>query len=443
MAWPASAQDAARPSIKSLRYEEDWRALCDPARRAEWLDPLKCIALEPGVTLTFGGELRERFEIASNPDFGIDQGHDHVFLHRLLLHADLRADDAFRAFAQLGAFGESGREGERSTTDLDRADLVQGFVDLSAAFDFGRITGRGGRQEMSFGSSRLISVRDSPNIRRSFDGGRVFWTSGDYRLDTLYVRPVVIDQGTFDDPTNRRESLWGAYGTGPVLGPLKADLYYLGFHRDRGRFAEGIAEEQRHSLGIRLFGAASGFDWDVEGVYQFGDFGGRDIRAWTVASDWGFALRSVPMAPRLGLKADIASGDRDPADNRLGTFNALYPRLPYFSEANLVAPANIIDVQPNVQVRPVRSVLLSVGWNVLWRHEIADAIYAPPLAPIANTAGRGGNFIGSQAIIGAEWRATPNITVASQYVHFWAGDTLQRAGGGDVDFMFASIAYKF
>lgn len=35
---------------------------------------------------------------------------------------------------------------------------------------------RVGRQELKLGSSRLASVRESPNVRRTFDGIRVSWT---------------------------------------------------------------------------------------------------------------------------------------------------------------------------------------------------------------------------------------------------------------------------
>lgn len=331
-------------------------------------------------------------------------------------------------------------------TDVDRLDLVQGFVDVTlpiAGTD--RLTLRGGRQEMSFGSSRLVSVRESPNVRRAFDGGRAFWTGSGYRIDALYARPVTIEPGVFDDRTSDREKLWGAYATGPVsrAAGLNADLYYFGYERDAARFTIGTADERRHTIGTRLFGQSGGFDWDVEGAIQFGRFGRAQIRAWTVASDVGFTFVDLPFEPRLGLKADIASGDGDPADGRLGTFNALFPKFPYFSEANLIAPANIIDVQPSMQLQLAPSIRAELGWNALWRQTARDAIYEPPLSAIDGTAGAVGRFIGHQAIVGVQWQATRNIVVQGQYVHFTRGDTLRQAGGTNIDFVFASAAYRF
>lgn len=124
------------------------------------------------------------------------------------------------------------------------------------------------------------------------------------------------------------------------------DVYYLGLQREDAAFQQGEADEGRHSFGTRLSGQPGGFDYNFEGVVQTGSFGDASILAWTIASDTGYTFKSVPMTPRVGLKADIASGDSNPRDDRLTTFNALFPKQPYFSEASLLAPANLIDIHP-------------------------------------------------------------------------------------------------
>lgn len=443
MASAAAQADETRPSYKALRYDEDWRALCDPTKRTDWLDQVKCMPLALDTTLTFGGDLRARGEVFANPGFGLKRDSDQVLLFRSLLHGDLRMGDHVRVFTQFGFADQVGRAEGPSPTDVDRGDLMQGFIDVSGAAASGDLTLRGGRQEMSFGSSRLISVRDSPNIRRAFDGVRGFWKSEGYRADAFYVSPVDPRPGSFDDRTNGSEALGGVYLTGPVAAPVNADLYWFDYRRDNARFASGTADEWRQSIGTRLFGKAGGLDWDIEGVYQWGQFGARGIAAWTLASNVGYTFTNVASGLRLGIKADIASGDRSGGRSSLGTFNALYPKLPYFSEANLVAPANIIDLHPELTLSLTRDLKASFGWNVLWRETTKDAIYAPPLSPIANTAGKGGRYIGQQAIVGVDWQATEHIAVSAGYVHFAPGQTLRDVGGRAVDFGFGSIAYRF
>lgn len=113
----ARAQD--RPAMGAHRLDEDWRPWCAANAQAEGLERLKCVRLADDALLAFGGELRERVEVLENPGFGLKQNEDHVFLHRAMLHADLRMNDNLRAFAQVGALGYRGRQGERGPFDLD------------------------------------------------------------------------------------------------------------------------------------------------------------------------------------------------------------------------------------------------------------------------------------------------------------------------------------
>ncbi len=221
-------------------------------------------------------------------------------------------------------------------------------------------------------------------------------------------------------------------------------LYWLGYERDQGQFAAAQGQEHRHSFGTRLFGSAKEWDWNLEAVFQIGDVGNQTIRAWTVASDTGFTFTALPWSPRLGLKADIASGDKNPSDGRLGTFNALYPNPTYFSEAALLAPGNIMDVQPAVTIKPVSTLTFTVGWNFLWKHHKEDAIYTPPapLVAIPETIGTG-RYIGDQIKLEGSYRPHPQWEIRAAAVHFNTGEALTHAGGKSVDFLMTSLAFRW
>jgi hypothetical protein len=74
----------------------------------------------------------------------------------------------------------------------------------------------------------------------------------------------------------------------------------------------GTAQEVRQSLGARISRPIatehSGWDYDNEGLWQFGTFGSRNIRAWTIATETGYRFPTVPSKPRFSVKADISSG---------------------------------------------------------------------------------------------------------------------------------------
>jgi Alginate export len=450
VAQPAAPSSSEPTSYKLMRYEEDYRYLRDPARRTDFWDPIKYIPIgsDPGTYLSFGGELRERFEYYSAPDFGVlGQQADAYLLHRLLLHADLHVGESFRAFVQFGNHLAPDKDNVSGTYE-DRLDLQQGFLDVrlpvapQADID---PTARVGRQEMVFGSQRLVAVRDAPNVRRAFDGIRIGDKVGGVRVDGFLTRPVLLETGVFDDERNRDQALWGVYGTVPAtfVPGLGIDLYYLGFENDRARFGTVSGGEHRHSIGTRLFGAAAGWDWDWEALAQFGTFADQDIRAWTVSTNTGYTFRNARWGPRVGLKADIASGDDDPRDGTLGTFNALFPKLAYFNSAALLAPANVFDVQPTLSVKPVRDVLVSLGWDFLWRVTTNDAVYIAPFTPVAGTAGRGGRFIGNQVALDVAWQINRNVYIDASYVHFDVGDALRTGGARDIDFVMLQIGYRF
>jgi hypothetical protein len=430
------------PAVASLRYEEDWRAFCGQSRRPRSPYAAKCVSLHEDALLSLGGELRIRAEVTGDLDLGQSAAREQALLTRALLHADLRVGTGLRVFAQLGSTSATGRAGGDGATDEDRLDLTQGFVDLSAPLARGQATLRAGRQEVALGSSRLVSVRESPNVRRSFDGARILWRTDQASLDILYLQPVAIGRGAFDDRTDSAQALWGAYATIPLGREAGLDIYYLGLRRRDAVFAQGTARERRHSLGARLFGTSGPLDWDLEAVRQFGPFGRDDIRAWTIASDVGWTFQALPWSPRLAIKADIASGDPDPGDDRLGTFNALYPKLPYFTEAGLVAPANIMDLHPTVTASPTKAVELTAGANLLWRHRRADAFYAPPLPPVTAFIGPS-RFVGTQLELAAAWQSRRGVEIKAWLVRFLASGALRRAGARDTRFVAASAAVRF
>src|SRR6266540_3797213 len=154
---PAEAKgDAPRPPpYLQLRYDEDYSFLNDPARRTDFLDPLKYIPLDGSgeFYLGFGGEARERYEYFHNSLWGQGpQDDDGYLLQRYMLHADLHLGESLRVFGQLKSGLENGRSGGPRPTDEDKLDLHQAFLDVTlATINSTTLVFRGGRQELLFG----------------------------------------------------------------------------------------------------------------------------------------------------------------------------------------------------------------------------------------------------------------------------------------------------
>lgn len=438
------------PAYKVLRYEEDYRYLQDLTKRTDPWDPIKYIPIgaDPSIYLSLGGELRERFEYYSHPNFGLLGGKPNGYLlHRLLLHADLHVGEYFRSFVQFGSYLAPGKD-NAAPPYLNQLDLQQAFVDIRLPFSSSAEldpTLRIGRQELAFGSQRLVALRDVPNVRRNFDGFRLSESVGEVHLDAFLTRPVLQKSGVFDDPSNQTESFWGVYATTPVnfFPGGDIDLYYFGFENEHAVFAAGSGNERRHSIGTRLFGAKAVWDWDWEAVGQFGTFAGQDIRAWTIATNTGYTFNVGNWKMRFGVKADVASGDRNPHDGTLGTFNALFPKLGYLSSAALFTASNIMDVQPTLSIKPTESLTLTLGFDSLWRVTTNDAVYNGFGAPVKGTAGRPDLFSGHTFSGDLAWQVDRHFLIEAGYVHVETAGALRAAGGRNVDFTYASASYKF
>lgn len=445
----AAAQE--RPPFERLRQEEDWSPLCDPSARMQPLDALKCIPLsaDRSVRLSLGGELRERYEYTRNPTWGEDrQDGDGAFLQRYILQGDLRLGDHLRFFGQLYSALEKGRSGPTSPIDENRLDLQQAFVEMNAPLGEQRIVAlRLGRQELRYGSARLVDVREGPNVRRNFNGGVLRLTDGGWRVDALAVRPSRIETGVFDDSIEDDQALWGLYAVGRQPDWLPAgsiDLYYLGYANDAGSYQQGTARERRHTVGARLWGERGGWDWNWEFIYQFGTFGQGDIRAWSVASDSGYTWGGLPWSPRLGLSANIASGDGNPDNDDLGTFNPLFPRGSYFSELALLGPRNFFNVHPFLTLAPLPGVTITTDVDFFWRLMRDDGIYSPSGALLRSGEGTGERYVGTAFSLNVGWEITPALQASVVYGHFFPGAFVEATGPSrDVDYFELTLKAQF
>jgi hypothetical protein len=421
----------------------------NPGSHTDIWDKLKAIPLNAtgSWALSLGGEVRERYEFFNNPNWGGDPQDNGYLLQRYFLHGKLEMGGNLRFFSQLQSSLENGRAGGPRPTDKNELDLHQGFLDakLELSGD-AALTLRAGRQEMAYGSQRVIAVREGPNVRQAFDGFRLMYRSAEFRLDGFVTKPVQTKRYLFDDGPDNSKALWGGYAVLPFapLAEGTIDLYYLGLYRSRAAFDQGVAAETRHSVGARLWRTAAPLDYNFEALYQWGRFGNGAIRAWTVASDTGYTLTARPLHPRFGLRADIASGDSDPSGKDLQTFNPLFPKGAYFSEAGLIGPANFIDVNPCLDLHLAKSTILIFDWDFFWRENIHDGLYNNAVVLVRTGKTSHARYIGSMAQAQLSWDIDRHLSLVGIYGHFFTGSFLKESGkGADVDYLTSWLTYKF
>lgn len=420
-ASPTPAREAWQaPTLSITRYDEDWSDLADAAKRAHhWTGPFKYIPLGGDAWLSTGIEVRLRSESFANNALGNAASPDDGYLWtRVLPYADLHVGRV-RAFAQPILAYAAGVRPAAGPVDQTRTDLLQGFAEL----DLGAVTLRGGRQMLSLGTERLIGTRYGPNVPLAFDGVRGIGAVGRAKISLLAVAPVAPRGGTFDDRTSPTKTLWGAYAVLPGL-----DLYYLGYRNRTPHFGTRTGRELRHSFGARVHGTRDDWHWNVEGVAQFGRFADGPIAAWTLGTELGRTLPTLPFAPDAVLRINIISGDGDARDRRLGTFNALFPKGKYFGELSPVGPYNLINLNPRVAGTLGGGVSASIAANAFWRYAAADGVYDIPGNLLRAPGTSRARFIGKQIEGAISWAATPELALSASLSRFVPGGFLRDTG---------------
>jgi len=336
---PGPTPDPARPPLNPFPAEQNWSFLEDSSKRTDFFDPAKYIRFgdNPQMYLSLGFEYRIQYEDYDNFLFGEGpQDHNGYVLNRVMPHFDFHAGSIFRLFSEFEFDFEDGRNGgSRPQIDEDRGDVHQAFVEIGSHVSSPRgISLRLGRQEVVLGSGRLFDNNEGPNVKLSFDGFRLIAERTRVRLDLFAVKPVENNLGFFDDVPNPAESAWGSYLTvpAPIVSRGQADFYYIGLDTKSATYNTGTGHEVRHTVGTRLFRPiGKGLDYNCEPNFQWGSFRSASIRAWSVSTETGFTFNRIRFHPRPLLRADVYSGDTNPTNQPLGTFNPLFPRGAYFT----------------------------------------------------------------------------------------------------------------
>lgn len=446
---------AEYPKYQVTRFNEDWSQF-DPAHGNDYWDDIKHIKLSDDgeYWLSLGGELRVRAEDWSNFGFSSAASNDDTFaLGRVQLHADFHAGENFRVFVEGESAMATDRDlpGGKRTLDVDEFDLQNAFFDFSMpiAEGDGKITFRVGRQGLSFGKQRLVSTLPWANSQRSWDGARVIVETNGWNVSGFYTRFTPVDKYDFND-WNAGPDFWGVYAT-TKLGEddsIGLDLYYLGLETDSAVTFNGTSGmEERHSIGARLFGnfGDSGFAYDVEGTYQFGDVGSADISAYSFASQISYAFKDSEWQPKAYVGFDYASGDDTAGDGDVETFNQLFPLgHAYFGFMDLIGRQNIMDLSAGVSAKPHKKLLVRADFHAFWRASDSDSVYNAGGGVLRPTTPGASDDVGYELDLTAKYTVDRHLTLQGGYSHFFTGDYFTDTGADeDIDWIYFQAVYKF
>ena len=432
-------------SIRLMRWQDDCRPKQAQEAAAEGWEKLRYLPLDrQGRTwLTLGAEYRVRAEALDQPTYGLTPIRGYFAVdQRILLDADVRHVSGLRAFVQLSA-GASGGRSVKRPFDRSEPDLQQGFIDVPLGRP-GFIL-RVGRQEFDSDGARFLALRDAANFRLAFDMAQTDLRTGDRRLSVFWGRPVLNRSGAFDDRHVPGEWLAGVIArTGVRFGRQKAAVAFYALQRRRAvaGYQDARGAERRDTYAVKVSADQARYSYSADVAVQEGKIGRSRILAPGVAAEGFWKTRLLDRGVRLGATMGWASGDGQPGDRRLGTFDVLYPNLGYFTDAPVFYPGNSWDVNPQAAWQLTRRWELGGGADLLSRISSHDAIYQAG-RPLILGDGTGGSFLGALAFLKSTWTWNQHVSFMAQVVRAIPGTVSKQIRGEGFNYGLLQTTFRY
>lgn len=441
---------AQAPPINILRYNDNFNYLKSDTIKKHGLEYLKMIDLgQKKAYLSIGGELREQLQYFKNTNFGdvpptFKETSPTQLWHRAMLHADVSVGKKWRLFTQINSTLRLFNPNPKIEIDENQLGLHQVFVEYHPTKVWQM---RVGRQELSYGNNRVLTFREGPNNRLAFDAVIVKYQNPTLRIDAIAASPVFQGTKIGDDKTFQ-ERIFGIYATQKLhTKRLILDYYVMNFASNRIKYNLLSGHENRSTVGLRLFGQLPIWNYDVEASYQVGNFNGSLINALGVSFDTKYRFTKKSKVT-FALAGNYISGDNNPNDAQLNTYNLLYSK-PSFGLAAPIGAANIINVNPYFTWQATKQFSVLGGVYFLSRASQKDGIYSPAMQQTRPTLPQTlfkstERKIGNQYVLEFSYIFNQNIMLFADFAYLSAGDFVSETGKGkNITYLSAKVAYKF
>lgn len=433
---------APKPAFRPINHDEDYSGFRE-VRDANLWTRLKYLPIVGNTYATLGGELRLRPELRLGERWGRGpQDDDGNFQQRSRIWGDLQVEGRFRAFVDLEHATSTGLDSVVAPIEEGRLDFNQAFIEAHVPVGKGRITARLGRQEIGIGNQTVFDMREGANTRRSLDLLRLMATQGPWDGGFLTGHAVLEKLGTFDDETNHDYDLTGfhagrSFGAGARTG--RAEALFVSSNRASLAFdSEPAARDRRRTLSLRYAGKRDAWSIDVEGIRQWGSFGDLDIDAYYVTGTAAYGWQGG-WKPKLALRVDVGSGDKDPNDGKIGTYAPLFPRpLTYNGD---LGPHNLTIIQPMLSIQPIAKLKLDFSAAGLWRTSTRDGVYSLGGQVLRRGDESDSRFFGKRATAAGQYALNPFMTLGFYSIY---GDVSEEfRPGRDLIYLAGYLTFRF
>ncbi len=459
---PAFAGVTEVPSTASPKTVVEKKAEANPLC---FLDGKICIDIQERIRF----EGRENtFDFNSAVDSLTD---DAFFLQRFRIGIAIKPVDWFKVYLQ----GQDAQEWDSDRPDIpgtlgaegdDNFDLRQAYVQIGPkAFNVTL-----GRQVLAYGDERLIGPGEWNNITKTWDAARLQFVQPKFSVDLFAGSVVNIYRDSFDlsdlfngSETHRDQIFSGIYASTSAVDFQVMDFYALVLDQEvPNPTAPAITSPAtfnglsgRHTgfvtLGTRLKGdpkKLNGWDYEGEFAFQTGKVADLNLTAFAAHAGLGYVFPCA-WKPRLFFEYNYASGDDDPTDGNIQTFQNLFPsNHKFYGYMDLFSWQNIHNPEISLRAQPTKELTLEADAHAFWLANTNDAWYrangVTRVRPLNAAARAADSYAGSEIDLLATYKPVKFLTLVAGYSHFFAGAYLHDTGADDdADFGYVQALISF
>jgi hypothetical protein len=328
--------------------------------------------------------------------------------------------------------------------DFNRTELIQVYGELYFKKAFGTdvrgtnrpLSIRAGRMAFEALDRRLIAVNQWRNTTNNALGVRAILgqEANDWQLEMMVSQPILRHPDQWDEPLpntffSNVIGHWRKWSNIVTIEP-----YFMSLRRDD----EDVATNQRsvNAPGLRLYGwiKNSGLNYDISGMYQFGEYNNQNHRAHAITSEIGYTFLNTSWKPRISAFYGFVSGDKDPSDSENNRFERFFGFARPWSSDDYIIMENVETFRTRLEFGPVKGIRFDGGYGFYWLASATDRMYN--LLGGKNNrdiTGNSGDFIGHGFDMRVRFKMLKFIDTAMGYSHFTKGEFVKAREEAAVD----------
>ena len=419
-------------------------------------------------TLTFDGEIRERFETLDGMnkkaygDSSIDakgtvrgESDDRLLLQRIIAgftHRQKKNITYHLHMYDARVWGwsldnddfikNSGTPDEHVMNPNEEFfELYDANVELNDILLEG-VTAILGRQKIWYGDKRIFGPGAWGNsIGWLWDAARLSYKKEGYFIDGWYGQTKTKDPHSFSLFHKHAYQGIGVYAHQKTT---KSGAIEPFFAWKNNLFHETVPEDNFYYYGFRLYEKDyHGINYDFTFSMENGDSGTKSVDAYAYAAKVGYMFKHILMQPNIVVGRIFASGDSNPGDNTLKTFTKPFGSTDgtHYGRMDIMNWSNMEDNQINLHLNPCDKAYIKISFHNFNLNKSEDkwAYYG-----YANAPGNNDTHIANEYDVQLKYNCSKNWEFQFIYAYFDAGAFVKNnVEDNDAQRLFIQGTYKF